>query len=69
MDGKLTRQLKRIMKESGLSQYAMARDSGLSKAALSRFVSGKRGLTLRAADKLAGVLGLDLVSRRPGRKG
>lgn len=44
----------------------IARDAGLPHPVVSRFVAGRRGLTVRSLDRLAAELGLELrpVSRR-----
>ena len=44
----------------GLSQ--VAQDAGVSQSVLSRFVAGDRDIHLATADKLAEVLGLNLVN-------
>jgi plasmid maintenance system antidote protein VapI len=49
------------IKDSGMSQYRLAQESGVSTPVISRFVSGQRTLTLETADKLCRVLGLKLV--------
>jgi len=49
----------------GRSVYRLAIDSGVAQAVLSRFVSGKRDLNLRTADRLCRALGLEL---RPARR-
>jgi transcriptional regulator with XRE-family HTH domain len=65
----VTDAVKRIIAECGLSRYEIARRSGVSEAALSRFVNGQRGLSTDTLDRLAGTLGLELVARQPkGRK-
>jgi transcriptional regulator with XRE-family HTH domain len=60
----LSATLRRTIRESGLSRYAIAVRSGLDQGALSRFVTGKCGLTLDSADKLADALDLELRPRR-----
>jgi transcriptional regulator with XRE-family HTH domain len=47
-----------------MTDYEVCRLTGLDKAALSRFRSGKCGLTLRSLDRLAEVLGWELVARK-----
>jgi transcriptional regulator with XRE-family HTH domain len=59
--------LRRAIAESGLSRYAVSVRSGVDQAALSRFMAGKRGLSLDSVDKLVDVLGLE-VRTRPKRK-
>jgi len=49
----------------GLSRYEIAKRSGVSEATLSRFVNGQQGLSTDTLDKLANVLGLELVARQP----
>jgi transcriptional regulator with XRE-family HTH domain len=69
MDGKLTRQLKQLIAESGLSEYEIAKRSGVSKGALSRFRTGERNLNLDSVDRLAEVLNLELKqTRKPKRE-
>ena len=53
--------LRTAMQKSGLSRNALARMSGVELSAVSRFMAGKRGLTLISLDQLAPVLGLALV--------
>lgn len=66
----LTDQLRDAVRRSEVTRYRLSQELGIDQAALSRFVSGERGLSLEAIDKLAAYLGLRLVSdRRPkGRK-
>ena len=45
--------------------HRIAREAGVSQAVLSRFVNGKRGLTLSTVDRLCGVM--DLGLHRLGR--
>jgi len=61
----VTDQLRRIIAECGLSRYEIAKRSGVSEAALSLFVNGQRGLSTNTLDRLADVLRLELVARRP----
>jgi len=65
---RLSDQLRRIIAESGLSRYELARRSGVEQSALSRFVNGQRGLTTESLDRLAEALGLELTVKRPARK-
>ncbi len=60
-------QLRAAVAESKLSAYALAKESGVSAAVLSRFLSGERDITLGTAAKLAHVLGLKLAPIRPKR--
>ncbi|MFH1731223.1 MAG: helix-turn-helix transcriptional regulator [Planctomycetota bacterium] len=60
----ITEGIRRAIRASGQSRYAIAKASGVSEAALSRFMSGKRGLTTATLDRLADVLGLAVVAQR-----
>ena len=56
-----TEQIREAIRQSGLSQFAISRLSGVDQAALSRFMSGRRGLTLKSIDGLAEVLNLSVA--------
>ena len=49
--------VRRIMRESGVSNYRLAIDSGVKEASLSRFRNRKRGLSIEAVDAIARALG------------
>jgi transcriptional regulator with XRE-family HTH domain len=57
-------QLRRAMRDSGESEYAIAKASGVSQSVVNRFVSGERGISLETAARLCEYLNLHLVSRR-----
>lgn len=61
----ITASLLEAIKDSGLSRYQIAKRVGISESALSRFVTGKRGLDLISADKLAVFFQLELRSVAP----
>jgi transcriptional regulator with XRE-family HTH domain len=61
---RLSDQLRRIIVESGVSRYQLARETGVQESALSRFVSGERGLTMDSIDKVAEALELEVVVKR-----
>ncbi len=61
----LGEQLRRAIKDSGLTPYRIAADAGVDRAAMTRFVNGDRGLTLDTASRITEYLGLEL---RPARK-
>ena len=65
----LTDQLRKAIRDSGLSQYRIGKDCDIDKAAMSRFMSGERGLSLKSIDRVAEYLGLELVRRKRKRKG
>jgi hypothetical protein len=59
---KVSYQLRRLIKESGVSCYRIAKDTKVSKAALSRFLSGERGLSTKALDTLGDYFGWRVVA-------
>ena len=60
----VSEQLKTAIERSGYSRYRIAKETDVSEAALSRFMSGERGLTLISTDALCDFLKLDLIQRR-----
>ncbi len=62
----LTDQLRRIIAESGKTLGQISRDTGIDKSALSRFLSGERGVSAAVLDMLGDYLGLRFT-RRPNR--
>ena len=66
----MTQTLRKSVRASGLSLYAIAASSGLKRPSLSRFTAGTQSLRLDFADKLAAFFDLELkpAARRP-RKG
>ncbi len=61
LETSIDEQLRQAMKDSNLSRYAIAQQSGISQSVLSRFASGERGLTAETAERLAHSLGLRLA--------
>ena len=58
---KLSDQLRRIIKDSELSQYRIALDSDVDKSQLSRFLHGTGRLTTDSLDRIGKTLGLRFV--------
>ncbi len=54
--GFITDSLCRAIRESGLSQAEIAKQSGVDQGQISRLLLGKRSITLETADRLASVL-------------
>lgn len=52
--------LKQAIRDSGKSEYQIAKEAGVSQIVISRFLSGERDIRMATADKLAGALGLKL---------
>lgn len=59
----LSEALKSRIKGRGLTAYAVAKMAEVRPHVVQRFLNGERGLTLATADKLALVLGLELIPR------
>ena len=53
-------QLRRAIRASGQTEYAIAKGSGVSQSIVNRFVSGERGISLETAAKIAAYLKLNL---------
>jgi DNA transposition AAA+ family ATPase len=60
----ITSQLRKEIETCGRSRYRISRDTGISEAALSRFMSGERGLAIETIEKLIDYFGYKLVKRR-----
>jgi plasmid maintenance system antidote protein VapI len=65
---KLTDQLRKAVADSGRTLGELSRDTDIDKAALSRFVNGKRFLSPEALDVIGEYLGLQVVVGKPSRK-
>jgi transcriptional regulator with XRE-family HTH domain len=63
----LSQRLRRIVDDAGVSRYRICMAAKVDPGAMSRFMTGKTGLTLVSLDALADVLGLELVARGPMR--
>lgn len=65
-----TESIKHAIADSGKTRYQIAQESGVEQSALSRFMSGERGLNTVSLDALADVLGLRIVVDKPrGKRG
>ena len=63
-------QIRRAIRKSGMTQYAIAKRSGLTRGGISRFMAGDRDMNLRTLDKLAPVLNVRIViTQNKGQKG
>ena len=61
---KFSEQIRTAIQESELTRYEIAKRTGVDQAALSRFMSGERGLSTSSLDKLMVVLELEVVNRK-----
>ncbi len=60
---KVSTTLRIMIKRSRLTQYAIAKKTGIPASSLSRFVKRQQGLSLDAVDRLAKLFGLGLAVR------
>ena len=61
-------QIRRLVDASGMSRYEIAKRTGIDQSAMSRFMSGERGLSSTALDALGELLDLQVVVRGAKRK-
>jgi len=57
------------IRASGVSLYAIARDSGVNVAPLQRFMASEHGMTVDTAERIGRLIGLELRPTRRARKG
>jgi plasmid maintenance system antidote protein VapI len=62
-------QLRRAIDESALSRYAICKAIGVHQSTMSKFMNGKGGISIQVLDRLAELLGLTVVVKKPKRKG
>jgi plasmid maintenance system antidote protein VapI len=60
----LSDQLRKLIVGRGGSLYELAEEAGVDRSVLSRFVAGRRTVTLETADRLAAVLKVRIVGGR-----
>jgi transcriptional regulator with XRE-family HTH domain len=65
---KLTEQLRQAVLNCGETQYAVCKATGIDKTALSRFINGERGVSMKVLDTLGEYLGLQIVNDKPKGK-
>lgn len=61
----VTDQIRRHVRECGLSGYAVAKAAKIDESALSRFLSGERGISAKALDRLGELLEFEVVRHGP----
>ena len=70
--GKLADDIRKTIRDSGMSRYAISRLSGVPESVFSRFMNGECSITLTTLEKLAPVLGLRITTttkKRPSDSG
>jgi len=61
----VTDQIRRHVRECGLSAYAIGKATGIDKATLSKFLAGERGISAKALDRLGELLEFEIVRHGP----
>jgi len=64
----LTDQLRRAVQDCGKTQYRVAKETGIDKTALFRFLTGERGVSCKKMNILGEYLGLRIVADKPKSK-
>lgn len=64
---KLSDQLREFIENAPIGQNQIARESDLDRATLSRFLNKTGGLSVDGLDRIAGVLGLELVESKQSK--
>ena len=65
----LSSQLRAAVSASGMTRRQISERLGVTEGLLSHFMAGRKGLSLPVIDRLAAVLGQELVTRRKGSGG
>jgi ribosome-binding protein aMBF1 (putative translation factor) len=60
-------QIRAAVDVSGMSRYCICKRIGLPESSMSRFMSGKSGLSLETLDRLAELLKLTVTTRAKGK--
>ncbi len=66
--GRLLDEIRNAIDASGKTRYRIAQESGIAESVLSRLMSGERGLSIDALERLADYLGLEITMRPKQRR-
>jgi transcriptional regulator with XRE-family HTH domain len=58
---KFSDQIRRAIDDSGMTRYAICKQLDFSESVMSKFMSGKCNLSMETLDRLADLLGLNVV--------
>jgi len=61
-------QVRQAIEHCGLTRYAIAKQTGITEGALSRFMAGERDMTLRTLERIAPVIGVSLKVTPPKKQ-
>jgi len=62
---KVSDQVRHLMLNCGITRYEIAKRTGIDQSALTRFMSGERGLSSIALDTLGELLDFEVVMHGP----
>ena len=66
---RLSEQLREAIVKADVTRYEISKETGVDQTALSKFVLGRRGISVEAMDAVGLYLGLNITtSRRPRRR-
>jgi hypothetical protein len=66
---RLSEQLREAIVKADVTRYEISKETGVDQTALSKFVLGRRGISVEAMDAVGLYLGLKITtSRRPRRR-
>ena len=60
-----SKQVEKALLKCGLTQYKVAKASGVSAGMLSRFLSGQTSMSLRTLDRIAPLIGIKVIFHKP----
>jgi DNA transposition AAA+ family ATPase len=61
----VSEQIRRHVRECGMTCYAIAKAAAIDESALSRFLSEERGISAKALDRLGALLDFEVVRHGP----
>ena len=64
---KISNQIQDAIQSADVTRYRIAVETGINEATLSRFMSGKGGMSVETLDKLGEYLGLEIVEKKKKR--
>jgi transcriptional regulator with XRE-family HTH domain len=67
--GRFSDEIRAAVDAAGMSRYRICVEIGISQATMSRFMTGRGGLSMDVLDRLAEVLGLNVTVKRATRRG
>lgn len=60
--------MRKAIEASGKTRYRLSQETGIDQAQLSRFMTGEKGLSFDAMERLADALGIEMVLKPKDRK-